>query len=98
MKLVLDVERRDSPIIVQLRDTLNPHDADAIRTRSPEIPGEVDVPKGMQEPSKRVAWDAIKLVDNQHYPLVVQQTPQFFKEFEERKLIAVEWFVLQKAG
>ena len=52
----------------------------------------------MQEPWERVAGDAIKLVNDKHYPLSIQQTPQFFEEFEQRELIAVRRLVLQKTG
>ena len=98
MELVLDVERRDSPVIVELRDALDADDADAVRARCREILGEVDVTKGMQEPWERVAGDAIKLVNDKHHPLSIQQTPQFFEEFEQRELIAVRRLVLQKTG
>ena len=43
MELVLDVERRDSPVIVELRDALDADDANAVRARCREILGEVNV-------------------------------------------------------
>ena len=69
MEFVLDVERRDSPVVIELRDALDADDADAVWARCCEVPGEVDVTKGMQETPQRVARDAIKLVNDKHYPL-----------------------------
>ena len=98
MEFVLDVERRDSPVVVELRDTLDAHDADAVGTRCSEVPSDVNLTKGVQETAQRVARDAIKFVNDEHHSLSIQDTPQFLEEIKQRELIAVDMSVFQKTA
>ena len=88
VELVLDVKRRDSPVVTELRDVLDSDDDDAERTSRRSI-RKVDVPQCMQETAHRVARDGIKLVNDKHHPLFgllqIQQWSQLFKKFCHHK-------------
>ena len=62
MELILDIERGDRPVIVELRNTLNSDDTDAVRTA--RLPSNVDMTERMKKIAQGNGWDAIKLIND----------------------------------
>ncbi len=78
MELVLDIEGRDRPVVVELRNTLNPDDTDAVRTSG--FPSDVDMAEGMKKIAYGDLWNTIKFVNDKHNLLVPEKTREPFKE------------------
>ena len=62
MELILDIERRDRPIVVELRNTFDSDDTDAVW--APRLTGNVDMTERMKKIAQGSLRDAIKLVNN----------------------------------
>ena len=62
MEFILDIEWRDKPVVVELRNTLDPDDADAVRTS--RFTGNVDMAECMKKIAQGNLRDAVKLVNN----------------------------------
>ena len=63
MELILDIERRDRPIVVELCNTLDPDDANAVRAS--RLTGNVDMAERMKKIAHGDLRDAIKLVNDE---------------------------------
>ena len=80
MKFLLDVERRNRPIIIQLRDVLDTDDADTIGTPPVARLGDIDAAERMKKPHHRLGGDAVKFVYQEDNPLRGEQAREVAKK------------------
>ena len=81
MEIVLNIERRDRTVVVQLRHTLHTGDADAIGTAGRFlIIGEVDAAECIKKIAQGCRRDAVKLVNDDDNALSWQQSREFAKK------------------
>ena len=68
VELVLDIKRRDGPVVVELCDIFHTDDADAVRAPMPIR--EINAAERVQKITHCRLWNAIKLINNEDNALV----------------------------
>ena len=79
VEFLLDIKRRNSPVVIQLRNVLHTDDANAIRATHRDI-GDIDMPERMKKPLHGFRRDAIKFVYQEDNPILGEMLSQCLKE------------------
>ena len=80
VELVMDIKRRNRPVVIQLRDVFHADNPNAIKASEFVIVLVIDAPKRVKKSSCCRLRNVIKFINDKDNPLIVEQPREFLKK------------------